>query len=174
MPLLLKTPKSRVVNVSCTCQDEKKFTFEMNLEDINVETRTYNWYKNYAETKLYNIMFTKGLKMFLDKLRTKSDIYKYHSVKTISTNPGLSRTNMLKKVPSICKKAFKILHVYVIFLIKSALCGAQHLFKACLTDHDQLEDGGYYSDMKLSDCNMEATEENIKKLWNVSIDIISR
>lgn len=174
MPQQLKTPKSRVIQVSCTCQNEQNFPFEMNLEDINIETRNFHWYKNYAETKLYNIMFTKGLKMYQDKLRTKIDIYKQHSVKTVSLDPGLSYTGMIKKVPYIAKKVFQLLHVYLIFLIKPALCGAQHLFKVCLMDHDQLEDGEFYANMRVSEVCSKATEENVKKLWNTSVDIVSR
>jgi len=106
IPLLLKTPKSRVVNVSCDRHNDQIFPFTMDLNDLNIENRKFQWWYNYCETKLYNVMFTKSLKDFLTKIRTQADVYRYHSVKVVTVDPGLARTGLIKKSPKIAKNIF--------------------------------------------------------------------
>lgn len=169
LPLLLKTENSRIVNTGCVNYHDESFPFTPSVEDINIETRTYHWYRNYCETKLYTVLFTLGLKEFVGKKYGKEAA---GGLKVLCCDPGRSRTGLIRKAPSLIKKIHSILGVYFWFLIKDAIAGAQHLFNVCLSDFESMENGGYYSNFKLTDVNPVVDGELVRNLWNVSIETL--
>lgn len=169
LPLLLKTENSRIVNTSCESHDDQNFKFTPSIEDINIETRTYHWYKNYCESKLWGVMFVLALKDFILK---KHGPEQAGRIKIVSCDPGRSRTGLIRKAPRLIQKIFAFLRFYVWFLIKDANAGAQHLFSVCLGDWESIESGKYYSQYRVTDVNPDVNPEMIKSLWNVTIETL--
>ena len=81
-PLLKSTPGSRVVTVSSIAHN----IGEINLSDLNFETRKYKKWKAYGQSKLANLMFA----IEFDRRLKASGI----NVKSFGSHPGYSRTKL--------------------------------------------------------------------------------
>ena len=80
--LIKNTPNSRVVNVSSTAHK----IGNLNFNDLNWETRRYNKFRSYGDSKLANLYFTKELQKRLGKQSS--------GVIVASAHPGASATEL--------------------------------------------------------------------------------
>jgi NAD(P)-dependent dehydrogenase (short-subunit alcohol dehydrogenase family) len=80
--LIKNTPTSRIVNVSSTAHK----IGNLNFNDLNWETRRYNKFRSYGDSKLANLYFTKELQKRLDNQSS--------GVVVASAHPGASATEL--------------------------------------------------------------------------------
>jgi NAD(P)-dependent dehydrogenase (short-subunit alcohol dehydrogenase family) len=80
--LIKNTPNSRIVNVSSTAHK----IGNLNFDDLNWETRRYNKFRSYGDSKLANLYFTKELQKRLGKQSS--------GVIVASAHPGASATEL--------------------------------------------------------------------------------
>lgn len=173
--LQAKTKNSRVVNVTCDAYNDINYQPKFNQEDFNIEKRDYHWYKNYCETKLYNVLFTIAMAKFCDEAKvdlTEQEKYKDLSVKVLLCNPGLSRTSLWNKLPNSAKRMIKIQWIFIVFMTKKAIYGSQTQFKLCMSDWSELSNGGYYYNLKLNSMGTQANSEDADQLWDFTIDLL--
>lgn len=138
----------------------------MNWDDLNSE-KSYSNLDAYFQSKLANVLFSKELQRRLDEEGA--------DVKVVSVHPGLVRTEVSRYVEeALTMKLFMIVSAPVYyFFSKSPLQGAQTTLYCALEDQKKLIGGGYYGDCKISSVNPLALgEENSKKLWKVSEELI--
>lgn len=160
---LIKTPKSRVVNVSSSAH--KSGT--MDFENLMFEKGKYTPMKSYGRSKLANLLFTYELQR-----RFKSAGLNCVSV---AAHPGGANTNLARYLKK--KLIFRILMLAgEAFLTQSAAMGALPSIRACLDPN--VAGGDYYgpsgfNEMKGYPVKVRSNEashdkEDAKRLWEVS------
>ncbi|RXJ04023.1 SDR family NAD(P)-dependent oxidoreductase [Anaerobacillus alkaliphilus] len=159
LPLLKKTPKSRVVTLSSIAHRGASIYFD-NLDG----SKGYKSMKFYGQSKLANLLFAKELDQRL----------KQHGVNTISVacHPGITSTNLFK----IGKKDLNILKRLLKFFFQRVEMGVQPTIYAAT--EETLKGGEYIGP---DGCGNRAgnpaietpaktvyNEETMDKLWEVS------
>ncbi len=154
-PLLKSTPGSRVVTVSSIAHN----IGEINLNDLNFETRKYKKWKAYGQSKLANLMFA----IEFDRRLKASGI----NVKSFGSHPGYSRTKLQRH--SI---VWRLLNIIAMRAKKGA---SSTLFAAT---SDMANDYVYWGPTGLLDAwgkfgkskiNEKAMDEKVaEKLWELS------
>lgn len=84
MPLLIKTPAARIVNVSS--MGHKRGNIQ--LDDLNWEKRRYSAFQAYADSKLANLYFTYELARRLEAKKV--------DVLSVAAHPGWSATELMR------------------------------------------------------------------------------
>lgn len=110
LPKLLKTPGSRIVNVSSGAYLQAT----MNFEDLQSENE-YNAWGAYAQSKLANILFTQELQRKLDAAGADTI--------SVASHPGFARTN-LQKVENNANSQFNLITFLMPIMSQSAQIGA--------------------------------------------------
>lgn len=116
----------------------------------------------YSNTKLLIMFFTQYLAKYCEKNP------KYNQIKVVSCHPGVCNTGFMRylKVYPFLNLCVKIIYPFFYYFTKKASDGAQtQLFLAYL-DHEQLINGAYYSDCKIS--NMSSKARNNKMIKEFS------
>ena len=160
LPLLIKTPESRVVTLSSIAHRGASIDFD-NLDGAN----GYKAMKFYGQSKLANLLFAKEL----------DSRFKDHNIDTISIacHPGISNTNLFKlgksETPGYMKRLMKL-------FFQPAEMGALPTLYAATNDH--LKGGEYIGPdgrgNRKGNPAIETPaagvydEETMKKLWDVS------
>ncbi|MDH5654650.1 MAG: SDR family oxidoreductase [Spirochaetia bacterium] len=93
MDLVLKDKPGKIINTS----SKAHFSAKPNLEDLNFETRSYNGWTAYANSKLYNLYFTYYIE----------ETYRDSGLRVNAFHPGVIATdivrNMFFPVPQLWK-----------------------------------------------------------------------
>ncbi|KXN68854.1 NAD(P)-binding protein [Conidiobolus coronatus NRRL 28638] len=163
LPLVEKAKDARIVNVSSFMH--KIFTFETPFNFNIANSKNYSLYKEYARTKLYNVLFTRALSI---KLRPKK-------ITVVSCHPGLVSTNLdvnMRQGSSSDRFQSSVIG-YITDIIgrKGEQCGMTSVFAAT---SDRVVSGGYYDacvldftskmgkDVKLANQLFDYTLEELK------------
>lgn len=93
LPVLEKTPGSRVVSLSSNAHKNGKIHFD----DLNFKKK-YSAFAAYSQSKLACLMFSKELQRRLEKSGSK--------VLSVAAHPGMSDTNLFKHVPKFVTTIF--------------------------------------------------------------------
>jgi NAD(P)-dependent dehydrogenase (short-subunit alcohol dehydrogenase family) len=162
-PLLKKTPKSRVVNVSSMAHKYGKMKFSNLLFE---KGKGYSPIKAYGRSKLANLLFTYELQRFFELNKTDGI--------SVAAHPGVSQTNLVRHLED--KLFFKILYPVFKFMIQNAKMGALPQIRASVDPH--VKGGEYYGPngfmelkgypVKVKSNSASHKEEDARKLWEVS------
>ncbi len=155
MPLLEKTPKSRIVNVASEAHRYGSF----DPHNIQLE-KGYSASKAYGNSKLFNMMFTHELnKRIEDK-----------DITTYSLHPGVVNTNFAAESDSWFAKLFNLGR----FFMKSPEKGAQTSIFLCIEPGIENLSGRYFSDSKPTKPSVKvATDDDAcRKLWEMSEEMV--
>jgi NAD(P)-dependent dehydrogenase (short-subunit alcohol dehydrogenase family) len=163
LPVLEKTPKSRVVNVSSMAHKQGKMDFSNLLFENG---KGYSPMKAYGRSKLANLLFTYELQRFFEA----NDI---DSI-SVAAHPGVSQTNLARHLED--KLFFKIFFPVFKFMTQSAEKGALPQIRASVAPH--VMGAEYYgpsgfNEMKGHPVKVESNsashnKEDAWKLWEVS------
>lgn len=150
---LRASPAARIVNVSSALHQNAK----PDLEDLQ-QTRGYGAVGVYANTKLYNVLFTQELNR---RLRA-------HSITNVTTNalhPGVVATGFGKGTGTLLGSLFGLFRPFLL----SADRGAQTTLFLATDPAVASSSGGYYDKQRLQSVqNAFATPENGRRLWQLS------
>jgi len=160
LPLITKTPNSRIVSLSSLAH---KWGGTIRFDDLHFK-RHYDKRLAYAQSKLACLMFAYELQRRLTRAG--------HTTLSVAAHPGVSSTNLFQHLP-------KIVHVFApltALVFQSAQSGAQPTLYAALGDDIQ---GGDYcgpqsmgemrgDPVKVGSSRGSRDEEVAGKLWAVS------
>ncbi len=158
---LKKSNAGRIVNVASLMHNG----CAMQWDDLNLEKK-FNPILAYSQSKLANVLFTKELQRRLSDTK----------IKVVALHPGTIKTELNRYFDE--KWYYAVLFKVIVnpafqFFGKSRVGGAQTTLYCALEDQDRLQAGGYYSDCKIKKTSKEVTEENAKRLWEVSEKLIA-
>ena len=153
--LIKNTPNSRIVNVSSTAHK----IGNLNFDDLNWETRRYNKFRSYGDSKLANLYFTKELQKRLGKQSS--------GVIVASAHPGASATELSRH-----SLFFRVLSLFV----QNSNMGALPTLYAAVAPNVQGNDyygpggfqelGGYPK--KVESTKRAKRDDVAANLWDVS------
>ena len=168
-PILRKTHQSRVVNTASMAHAmNESFTGPL-IPDFNdfffdkVSQASYNPRLAYNQSKLANVLFTRGLAQY----------FVNHSVdaKTCSAHPGFVRTDFFRDLPNVFKVMMKVGYPVFWLVSKSEMEGAQTTLNCALIPYDKMINGGYYADCELAETSDVANDpKNTIRLWQLTND----
>jgi NAD(P)-dependent dehydrogenase (short-subunit alcohol dehydrogenase family) len=163
LPVLKRTAKSRVVNVSSMAHKQGKMDFSNLLFENG---KGYSPIKAYGRSKLANLLFTYELQRF----------FELNNIDTISVaaHPGVSQTNLARHLED--KLLFKILYPVFKIMTQDAAAGALPQIRASVDPH--VKAGEYYGPngfmemkghpVKVQSNGASHKEDDARKLWEVS------
>ncbi len=163
LPVIWKTPGSRVVNVSSMAHKQGKIDFENLLFENG---KGYSPIKAYGRSKLANMLFAYELQRF----------FKTNDFDTISVaaHPGVSQTNLARHLED--KLLFKILYPVFKVMTQDAAMGALPQIRASIDPKSM--GGEYYGPsgfneikghpVKVQSNGASHNREDARKLWEVS------
>lgn len=156
MPLLEKTPKSRVINVA----SEANRYGEFDPDDLQLE-RNYSARKAYGNSKLFNIMFTHQLN---EELKDKE-------ITTYCLHPGVVNTKIASKSDSLFATLFNLGRLFMISPEK----GAETILYLCKESGIEKYSGRYFIKSKLAKPSNKVATDNAlcKELWEISEKILN-
>jgi NAD(P)-dependent dehydrogenase (short-subunit alcohol dehydrogenase family) len=153
--LIKGTPNSRIVNVSSTAHKIGK----LNFDDLNWETRRYNKFRSYGDSKLANLYFTSELQKRLGKQSS--------GVIVASAHPGASATELPRH-----SLFFRVLSL---FAQNSDMGALPTLYAAVAPDvqgNDYYGPGGFQElggyPKKVESSKRAKREDVSENLWDVS------
>jgi len=193
-PVLLKTSEltgtpSRFVALSSVAADETTLRpgepADIDLEDLNWETRDYSEWKAYGSSKLANYLHA----------MEASKRYPADKLISVSIHPGWVRSNLdqhaFKKmfgdgiVGKFISNTVRKIYEWKGDMI-SAVDGAQTTLHCILQDSDKMESGRFYSQFGIYEHpddrkggwpmnlrNVNATREKATKLWELSEKLVT-
>ena len=180
--LLLDTLKqsapSRIVCLS-SCYHDKAMGREgtIDFDDLNFESRTYDGWEAYAQSKLANLLHAKGLAKRLEGT----------GVTAVSVHPGWVRTNLLKNTLPLWVQNIFMRPIQGFIGLFEPWEGAQTTLHATLADSVPAHAGEYYSQLgtyrdksankggwPMSSPNPVAHDDVIAdRLWDLSVQLTS-
>lgn len=150
LPSLHNAPMAMIVNVASQAQMLAKLT----LDNINLKGNFRDMLA-YANSKLYNIMFTLKL----------AELLKHTEIKVTCMHPGGVNTNFGKTTTGITGFVFKQLG----WLLRTPQKGAETVIWLASSSDQSIQSGGYYYNKKEIRAQANAyKQENLTKLWNLS------
>ncbi|CAG2176467.1 unnamed protein product [Oppiella nova] len=158
LPLLRKSPKARVINVSSVAYKMGKIDFE----NINLRNGAYNGITAYSQSKLANILFSRELSK---RLGPNSPVTTY------SLHPGPVKTNRSRYMENKSLKAFYDTMTTLLYLRPEM--GCQTTLYCALEESLDRETGLYYNNCreeKLWDNGSD--DKSAERLWNLSCDLV--
>jgi hypothetical protein len=128
------------------------------FEDLDGR-KEYSAHRQYSRSKLANVLFTQELAERVKKVNPNARV--------LSLRPGVGRTEILKEFITGWNKAVFTLFSPVIWLLmKDTTSGSQTTLYTVYEKAENLKNGGYYDECKLSDINPFAKDpQNQKILW---------
>lgn len=137
---LKKGAPARIVNVS-SCFHDKAVGREgrIVLEDLHFETRSYDGWEAYAQSKLANVLHAKGLAKRLEG----------SGVTAVSVHPGWVRTNLARHSMPVWIQDYVLRPIFRLMGMIEPWEGAQSSLYAALADDVEQNAGGYYSQLGL-------------------------
>lgn len=153
---LLPKEQGKVINVSSTIHKMGK----VNPSDFGLMKSTSS-IVSYANAKLYNILFSKGLR----------DRFADRTLQSYALHPGAVNSSFGSSAGTIEKA---IMSVSKIFFISSKKGAETTLFLAN-TPVNRLANGGYYDKKKLSSVSSKANDMDlVEKMWKYSESELER
>ncbi len=136
LPALKQGAPSRIVNVS-SCFHDKAMgrEGEIVLDDLFFETREYDGWRAYAQSKLANLLHAKGLAKHLEGT----------GVTAVSVHPGWVRTNLARHSMPLWVQNYIMRPFVGLMGMIEPWEGAQSSLYAALADDVAEHPGGYYS-----------------------------
>ena len=163
LPVILKTPGSRVVNVSSMAHKQGKMDFENLLFENG---KGYSPIKAYGRSKLANMLFSYELQRFFEA--NDSDTI------SVAAHPGISQTELFRHLED--KLFFKILYPVFKFMTQDSAMGALPQIRASIDP--KTRGGEYYGPsgfnemkghpVKVQSNGASHNREDARKLWEVS------
>ncbi len=163
LPVLEKTPKSRVVNVSSMAHKQGKMDFDNLLFENG---KGYSPMKSYGRSKLANLLFTYELQRFFES--NKTDCI------SVAAHPGVSQTDLFRYLDE--KWYFRLVGPAFKAISQEGKMGALPQVRASVDPH--VKGGEYYGPngfmelkgypVKVQSNSRSHNEEDAKKLWEVS------
>lgn len=161
LPLLEKTPKSRIVNLSSNAHKNGK----INFNDLQFKKK-YSAFAAYAQSKLACLMFTFELQRRLEK--------KGSNTIAVGSHPGVSVTNLGQHIPKWVNLIFG--RLFRVLMTQPASNGAEPSIYAALGSDIQ---GGDYigpdgwgewrgKPKKVQGIALAHNEEQARQLWDIS------
>lgn len=153
LDLMLNTPGSRIVNVS----SEAHRYGSINFDDIEFK-KSYNHMKVYSQSKLANILFTKGL---MSRLYGKD-------VTVNALHPGVVATQLFSNMGRMVNFLGNL------FMISPRKGAATSIYLASSFEVSNTT-GEYFKNKKIKSSSKESNNPVIaEKLWKLSEDYISK
>lgn len=169
LPSLKKAHAPRCITLSsCFHKNAMGKRGFIDFEDPNFETRKYEGWTAYAQSKLANLLFSKEMAK------------RHPDILCASVHPGFVDSNLMKMNAAAYALSYPIL-TYGYGRI-DAWSGVQTSLHAILSD--DIESGKYYAQCGSpagsiggwpcdpKDINDEVTEENAAKLWDLSLKLL--
>jgi len=157
MSLLEKSNEARIINVS----SHSHYSGRLDFDDLQSEKK-FSGIKQYANTKLMNILFTLSLN---HKLNNKP-------IFPFSLHPGVVRTSIGYKNSPLW--AALLWWLFTRFKGIPAEEGAKTSVFLATEPLSRLEIGGYYSNCKPKNPSTEARREDFaEKLWEISDNLVN-
>lgn len=163
MDILLKTPNSRVVNVSSLAAENGAIHYD----DIMFE-QDYQRFGAYGQSKLANLLFTLGLQGRLDKVGA--------STISVAAHPGVANTELIRGMMGRFSFIRKPLQWLFGLFVQSSDQGAYSQIRAAVDPSVQAGDyygpeGGMKGDAVKISMPPSVHTEDIDKLWQLSEDL---
>lgn len=161
LPLMLKTPGSRVVTVSALAHQQVR---GIRFDDLQREA-SYNAWRVYGESKLANLLFTAELNRRLNGLNTIA----------VAAHPGLSQSDLSRDAPRLRGALFRIFETT---FLQSTAMGALPSLRAATDSH--LRGGEYLGPagrgvrgypVIVEPSAAARSDENAQRLWAVSEEL---
>jgi NAD(P)-dependent dehydrogenase (short-subunit alcohol dehydrogenase family) len=168
LPIILRTPKARVVTISSGLHHSG----HINFDDLNAKAN-YNENKAYSQSKLANLLFTY-------ELQRKFKAHGSDAI-AVAAHPGYAATNLQGVGPRMSGSALKerMMVVMNAILAQSAAMGALPTLFAAVSP--TIHGGDYigpkgFQEMRgypvVVKSNVESYDENVaKRLWTVSEEL---
>ncbi len=166
LPVLRKTPKSRVVNVSSMAHKQGKMDFDNLLFENG---KGYSPMKSYGRSKLANLLFTYELQRFFEGNKIESI--------SVAAHPGVSQTELFRYLDE--KWYFRMVRPLFKAISQEGKMGALPQIRAAV-DSD-VKGGEYYGPsgfnelkgypVKVQSNGRSHNEEDARKLWDVSEEL---
>jgi NAD(P)-dependent dehydrogenase (short-subunit alcohol dehydrogenase family) len=163
LPVLEKTPKSRVVNVSSVAHKQGKMDFSNLLFDNG---KGYSPMKAYGRSKLANLLFTYELQRFFESNKTDSI--------SVAAHPGVSQTDLFRYLDE--KWYFRLVRPLFNAVFQEGKMGALPQIRASVDPH--VNGGEFYGTngfmelkgypVKVQSNSRSHSLEDARKLWEVS------
>lgn len=153
---ILKKSKGRVINLSSMAYDFYKPTpneFKVDPKVYDFNEKTFNFMNQYSLSKLGNIYFTKHLKKISNE--------KGYGIKSCSLHPGGIETSLQRDLKGFAWFVWKIMLPFKWLLFKTPFHGAQTTLHCAYLDEKDLEDGEYYSDIKVKKLSLHGTQDEL-------------
>lgn len=161
--LIVKTPDSRIVNVSSLAHKKGKIHFDDLLFD---DGKSYDPMESYRQSKMANLLFTYELQRRLEKAGSKTI--------TAAAHPGVSITNLANHLEG--KLMYKVFMLFSGFITHPPSQGALPQIRASVDP--EVQGGTYYGpdrmgEMKGDPVLVESTKpshdpDDAKRLWEIS------
>jgi NAD(P)-dependent dehydrogenase (short-subunit alcohol dehydrogenase family) len=157
MPLLLKSKVSKVIHVS----SEAHRMGNVNFNDLNYEQKSFSAFGSYANVKLFNILFSKGL---VEKFGTQG-------LKSYTLHPGVVKTNFGKDSAGAFSYLWKLATPFMI----TAEQGAQTTIYLAKNKIEDKHNGAYFKKSKPVSTSKSARSKSMReKLWNKSAELLEK
>lgn len=156
MPILEKSPSSRIINVA---SDAHRYG-EFNPDNLQLENG-YSTSKAYGNSKLFNIMFTSQLAKEIEG----------KDISAFSLHPGVVNTNFAADSDSWFAKFFNLGRLFM----RSPEKGAETSIYLCLEPDIEHLSGSYFRDKQpVRKPSSARSDEDCKRLWDISNEILDR
>ncbi len=156
LPLLHQSQEARIVNVA----SEAHKIAQVEWNDIHL-SKKFTGMRAYANSKLFNIMFTYTLANQLQNT----------SVTVNAMHPGGVNTNFGNSVTGLVGIAFRWLG----FMMRTPEQGAETVIWLAENDEVKTRSGGYYKDKKtIASSAMSYDKEAWQRLWQISEELIQQ
>lgn len=153
LPLLEASPQGRIINVSSDAHRGARLSFD-NLQFAN----GYSGFRAYAQSKLANILFTRGL------ARRMADT----SLTVNALHPGFVASNFGKNNGAITKLMMTLLRPFA----RSSERGAETSLYLATADNVSHISGAYFADKKMVTPSVAARDaESAERLWAISEEL---
>jgi NAD(P)-dependent dehydrogenase (short-subunit alcohol dehydrogenase family) len=161
--LIIKTPKSRVVNVSSLAHESAI----MNFDDLMYTNRKeYTPMKAYRRSKMANLLFTYELQRLFEKAGVDSI--------AVVAHPGVSRTKLMRHIEGkwILKGITPIVKMFIQTAAKGALCQIRAAADLNVKGGEYYGPNGFKEikgyPVLVQSNELSHSEEAAKKLWEFS------
>lgn len=157
MPVLLASPRPKVINVSSEAHRAAKVDFD----DLNYSKKKFSSFTTYANVKLFNVLFTKSL---ADKFGEKG-------INAYALHPGVVKTNFGKETSGIFGFFWKLATPFMI----TAEEGAKTTIFLARTKIDVLKNGYYFKKSKPTRPSSDAQSKKMRdRLWLESEKMLAK
>ncbi|XP_032515141.2 retinol dehydrogenase 13-like [Danaus plexippus] len=163
LPKIKDSTPARIIIVSSRAHTR----FNMNLDDINFDKRSYSPFEAYSQSKLANVLFAR-------ELANRLKAHNIQGVNTYSLHPGVIKTELGRHLDKILfKGSRRLIGILTYPFMKSPELGAQTTIYCAVDEKCANETGLYYSDCVAINPDPKAlNDETAMKLWEKSVELV--